>query len=157
MNETHPVYRSVDVFKFVAAILVVAIHSKPFIFSTDLDYYFTCLCRTAVPFFFVSTGYFFFLKEKPNIRKYTRRLSTLYVLWFVIELPFVWQRFFAGNDHSVLLLMFNFLRCLIFSNTWYASWFIMACIISVNIIFFLSKRLSNKHLLLLSEGGTSYL
>ena len=146
-------YCSIDLFKFIAAILVVALHARPFIFSEDLDYYVTCFCRIAVPFFFVTTSFFFFLKENPDIKKYTKRLSILYIAWFIIELPFVYQRFFVDYDHSLPRQILNFIRSLIFNNTWYASWFIMACIISVNIIYYLSNRLNNKSLLLIGVGG----
>lgn len=145
-------YNSIDFAKFFAAIMVVAIHSRPFVSNEMVDYFFTSFLRTAVPFFFVATGFFFFLKVKPDIFKYTKRLALLYVLWFFIEIYFVYQRFFVNYDHSLPLQLFNFFRSLLFSNTWYASWFIMACIIAVNIICFLSRKLNNKQLLLVGFG-----
>jgi serine/alanine racemase len=152
MINPRPTYNSIDLFKFFAALLVVALHTRPFIFSEDFDYYVTCFCRIAVPFFFVTTSFFFFLKENPDIKKYTKRLSILYIAWFIIELPFVYQRFFVDYDHPLPRQILNFTRSLIFNNTWYASWFIMACIISVNIIYYLSKRLNNTQLFLLGVG-----
>ena len=146
------VYTSIDLFKFLAAILVVAIHAMPFASNDDLNYYFTCFCRIAVPYFFIATSFFFFSKEQPDIKKYTKRLVLLYVAWFVIELPFVYKRFFVDYDYSLPSQLFNFFRCLVFSNTWFASWFIMASILSVNIIYYLSRRLNNKQLLLMGWG-----
>lgn len=75
------------------------------------------------------------------------------MVWFLIEFPFVYKRFFIDYDNSLLLQLLNFVRCLIFNNTWYASWFIMACILSVNIIYYLSKKLSNKYLFIIGWGG----
>lgn len=144
----HKNYNSIDLAKFMAAVLVVAIHTRLF-----TNYYLTCILRTAVPFFFVATGFFFFLKEKPDIIRYTKRLATLYLLWFIIEIPFVYHRFFVAYDHPLPLQILNFFRSLLLSNTWYASWFIMACIISVNIIYYLSHRLNNRQLLLIGWGG----
>ena len=146
-------YNSIDLAKFFAAILVVAIHSRPFASNELADYFFTSFLRIAVPFFFVATGFFFFLKEKPDIRGYTKRLASLYVLWFIIEIYFVYLRFFVDYDHSLPMQLFNFFRCLLFSNTWYASWFIMACIIAVNIIYYLSRKLNNWQLLLVGFGA----
>ena len=146
-------YSSIDLFKFLAAILVVAIHAKPFAIDDDLNYYFTCFCRIAVPFFFIATSFFFFSKEQPDIKKYTKRLALLYAAWFVIELPFVYKRFFINYDHPLPSQLFNFFRCLVFNNTWFASWFIMASILSVNIIYYLSSRLNNKQLLLMGWVG----
>lgn len=150
---TKKTYNSIDLAKFFAAILVVAIHSRPFAGNELADYFFTSFLRIAVPFFFVATGFFFFLKEKPDIRRYTWRLASLYVLWFIIEIYFVYQRFFVDYDHSLPIQLFNFFRSLLFSNTWYASWFIMACIIAVNIIYYLSRKLNNWWLLLVGFGA----
>lgn len=150
---TKKTYNSIDLAKFFAAILVVAIHSRPFAGNELADYFFTSFLRIAVPFFFVATGFFFFLKEKPDIRRYTERLASLYVLWFIIEIYFVYQRFFVDYDHSLPIQLFNFFRSLLFSNTWYASWFIMACIIAVNIIYYLSRKLNNWWLLLVGFGA----
>jgi serine/alanine racemase len=148
------VYNSIDLFKFIAAILVVAIHTHPFA-ETGVDYYFTCFCRLAVPFFFVATSFFFFHRPEPNIKAYTKRLGTLYLLWFILELPFVYEKFFVTFDHSLPLQILNFIRCLIFSNTWWVSWYIMACIIAVNIVYYMDKRfkVSNSTMLIFAGGG----
>lgn len=153
MERSKKVYESIDLFKFIAAILVVAIHSKPFVYDDSMNYFFTCFCRIAVPYFFICSSFLFFSKEKPDIKKYSKRLISLYIAWFIIELPFVYQRFFVDYEHPFFSQMFNFIRSLVFNNTWYASWFIMACIISTNIIYYLSHRLNNKQLLLLGWGG----
>ena len=156
------IYSSIDFSKFVAALLVVAIHTHPFS-GMDADYYFTSLCRIAVPFFFVTTSFFFFRKANPNIKAYTKRLLILYGLWFIIELPLVYHRLFVNFDHSLIVQILNCIRCVLLSNTWGASWFIMACVISVNIVYFLSKKIDNYKLLIvgvlfyvMSLIGSSY-
>ena len=55
-------YSSVDIFKFFCAILVVAIHTKPFENIFWLDAAIGILTRFAVPYFFVSSAYFLFIK-----------------------------------------------------------------------------------------------
>lgn len=146
-------YSAIDLFKLFAAILVVAIHTHPF-YPTVLDYYFTCFCRIAVPFFFVATSFFFFRKPDADIRKYNTRMLTIYILWFVIELPIVYHKFFIEFDRSLPLQMANFARCLLFSNTWGASWYIMACVISVNIIYYLTRTHNN--MVALALAGCCY-
>lgn len=146
-------YASVDVFKFLAAILIVAIHTNPFSGSV-IDYYFTCFCRIGVPFFFIASSFFFFKKNHPNIKQYTLRLSKLYILWFLIELPLIYHYFFIeANYSSMLIKVLNLIRSILFSNTWGASWFVMASILSVNIVFFLSRKLSNKQILIIAIGA----
>ena len=50
-------YNSIDVFKFLAAIMVVAIHTNPFYHYPILNFIITSLCRIAVPFFWHSCKY----------------------------------------------------------------------------------------------------
>lgn len=144
--------KAIDLAKFLAAILVVAIHTHPFD-GMDVDYYFTCFCRIAVPFFFVVSSYFFWRKPDKSIRSYTKRLCTIYLVWFLIELPIVYHRFFVDFEYSLPLQILNFFRSLIFSNTFYASWYLMASIIAMNMVWWLSKKLNNKQLLVLAGGG----
>lgn len=152
MNQKGTPYYSVDIFKFIAAILIVAIHTRPF-YNTIIDYYFLSFCRIGVPFFFIATSFFFFRKPNPDIKNYTKRLLTLYGLWFVIELPLVYHRLFIEFKQPLVLQLLNGVRSFLFSNTFGASWFIMACIISVNIVYYLSKKFSNILLLLFASGA----
>ncbi len=156
MGNNKKVYNSIDLFKFIAAMLVVAVHTHPFA-NTGADYYFTCLCRIAVPFFFVATSYFFFRRPEPDIRAYTKRLGTIYVLWLLLELPWVYERFFVSFDHSFPLQILNIFRCLVFSNTWWDSWFIMASMIAVSMVCFLSRRCRWRNGSLLALAGVGYL
>ena len=148
---TKKVYNSIDIAKFVAALLVVAEHTHPF-GGTALNYYVLCLARIAVPFFFVATAYFFFRREQPDIVAYTKRLGTLYGLWLLIMSHNVIQRFFIDYEGTLWLQIRHFLHCLFFGATWWSSWYIMACIIGVNIVYFLSRRCHWSNLWLLVLG-----
>ena len=52
---------SIDIFRYICAIMVVAIHSSPFTdINKDLGYIFTEIVpQIAVPFFFITSGYFY--------------------------------------------------------------------------------------------------
>lgn len=78
----------IDITKFLMAILVIGIHTAPFGFNYWLDKGFGIFTRLCVPFFFVSSGYFFFKKESRNERKYLWRLLVLLIIWSLIYLPF---------------------------------------------------------------------
>lgn len=146
----HRQHQAIDVFKLIAAILVVAIHTQPF-YGSGLDYYFTSFCRIAVPFFFTISSYFFWKKTCPNIKHYTKRIATIYISWLIIYLPTVVQDFFIEPDSPFMSRLAVFLRCLVFSNTFgVASWYLMASIIGMLIIYVLSIFLSDKLLLLFS-------
>ena len=84
------VYTSIDLFKFIAAALVVCIHTRPFYAYPTLDLFWTrVICQIAVPFFFCFSSYIFFKRGK-SIRDYIKRMLSLYLVWFIIEIPFVY-------------------------------------------------------------------
>ena len=51
----------IDLGKFIAALFVIAIHTRPFQdISVDIDFFFVdIICRMAVPFFVICTGFYF--------------------------------------------------------------------------------------------------
>lgn len=84
-------YNGIDLMKFICAIFVFMLHSRPFPESAPyMNYYTIVLCRLAVPFFFVSSGFFLFRKmdlysiDTDIVRKYCTRILFLYGLWKVV-------------------------------------------------------------------------
>lgn len=80
---------SIDIFRYVCAVLVVAIHTQPFSdLHAGLGFVFTqILPRIAVPFFFLVAGYFYTGKlesGKPCFLPYVKRLFITYFIWSVI-------------------------------------------------------------------------
>ena len=71
-------------------------------------------------------------------------MALLYLAWFIIEIPFVFQRFADSSP-------WEFLRCLFFSNTFFASWYISASIEGMALCVLLSKWLSTVYLLLIGS------
>ncbi len=90
-----------DAVKLVCALLVAAIHVPP-LSSVNWVLNFgvvNCAARVAVPFFFVSSSYFVFLKaydsktcaiDKRAVLKYVLRILRLYAIWSVIYMPFAY-------------------------------------------------------------------
>lgn len=145
---------SVDLFKFIAAILVIAIHCHPLNDYPAADYYsISLISRIAVPFFFVFSSYMFFLKDRP-ISVFIKRILILYCVWFVIELPFVYYRFFLGNTIVDGLLALT--KAFFLSSTFYASWYLTATWIGMLVVYLLAKY-TNKYLLYLVGIGCAFL
>lgn len=130
-----------DTLKVVMALLIVVLHTKLF------PNVFIPIVRIAVPVFFIMSAYFFFRKiySMDSMRQKTdvwihflKRSAWLYLFWFVAMLPFtidIRHRLHLSCDvGSMLYAAFT-------GSTFVASWFIMACIIGVTIIFLLRKHL----------------
>ena len=84
-------YVAIDIFRIVCSLLVVAIHCSIFIEQYSELYFIinNIIARIAVPFFFMTTGYFFYKKysKNSNILKITiLKLLQIYILWSIIYL-----------------------------------------------------------------------
>lgn len=90
MAETSNIQKTnstIDVLKVLMAILVVGIHTEPFGFNLWLDRGFGIITRLCVPFFFITSAYFYWLKDNGTL-SYLKKIISLYVIWSVIYLPF---------------------------------------------------------------------
>lgn len=149
-------YSSIDLAKFVAAIFVVAIHAQPFSGLTQtvvIDVF----ARMAVPFFFITSSFFFFSKNpgKKELSHYLRRMGILYLFWFVVEFPITCLHAFIEPEtpfgHNLLMLLRNFL----FGSTFGGSWFLMALMQCILLTWLLARRMRFAVLLVL--GAFFYL
>lgn len=134
--------------KMIAAVFVVAIHSQPFSGLTEIVVV-NILARMAVPFFFVASAFFFFRKpkEKQDWKLYVRRLSILYLFWFIIELPITTLHSFIEPETPFITNISIFVRNFFFGSTFRGSWFIMALMECIPLLCFLSRRFSFRFLL----------
>lgn len=116
---------TIDIAKFIMAILVVGIHTEPFGFNVWLDRGFGIITRFCVPFFFVASSYFFWCRGK-DIFSYVKRIFILYFVWSLIYLPLnipilsamsageIFALFFwHGNNHSLWYLLASAIGLLI--------------------------------------------
>ena len=150
MSTTSRTFNSIDIAKLVASLLVVAIHTGP---VTGLGYTLLIdwLARMAVPFFFVVSAFFFFGKGvgTRKLLHYERRMALLYIFWLVVELPMVVERSFTQHPGDIGWDMAIFMRNLVLNSTFRGSWFIMALMIGVAAVFYLSRYLRTWVILLL--------
>jgi len=88
-------YASIDIARYVSALLVVCIHTFPFleISETFNTYFIHTVCRLAVPFFFTTSGFFFFRNydlenedvNDARLKKALLRLFRIYLIWTIIS------------------------------------------------------------------------
>jgi len=75
-------YDAVSVLRIMCAYLIIVIHVMAFQSLGDGAMYVTSefICRMAVPFFFITSGYFFYLKvnREGYFKKYIKKLSLLH-------------------------------------------------------------------------------
>ena len=156
---------TIDIFRYLAALMVVAIHVHPFsdVHST-LGYLFTeVLTRIGVPFFFATAGYFYMQKLERGEKvfwSYIKRLLVPYTLWTCIY--YVVDFFSWGYGDLPRFLKNSVIQYLITGSA-YHFWFFPALIFSVCAVTVLYKWKMKKLLIPVSIGlyllgclGTSY-
>ena len=82
---------SIDIFRIICAIMVIAIHTHPFEdINGRLSYVFTqVIPRIAVPFFFCVMGYYYLKKLETGekiFKSYILKYIKIYLIWSVIYL-----------------------------------------------------------------------
>ena len=134
----------IDLMRLIAALMVVAIQTYPLASLSETgDFLVTrVLCRVAVPFFFMVTGYYVLpgcLKKGKGSRKlagWFRKTSLLYGAAVLIYLP---VNLYAGRLEG--LTAGAVLRELLWNGTFYHLWYFPAALLGMGLTVFLIRRL----------------
>ena len=156
----------IDLFKFIMAIAVVAIHTHPLenCTSGDLLKIYEIMVNMAVPFFFLASGYFLGMKmswpysENVNdinrIIKQLKRIIQMYLIWTAIYLPLAIYHFISLKTIPIKAALI-YIRGFIFIGEQYNSWplwYLLSTIYTLLIIYLLFKlkKATEINLILLS-------
>ncbi len=146
-------FTGVDKIKFIMAAIVVAAHTHPFEGIDNNSAMFKvweAVVQLAVPYFFIASGYFLFLKLTKNpdkiiqlqhLKSYGKRIAFLYISWTIIYLPITIWKFF-NNDLYYTTDFLLFLRGFFLLGENYYSWplwYLLSMIYSLGIIYILKK------------------
>lgn len=148
-----------DVAKFICALLVIVIHTRPFCDISDiLDFYVSdVIARIAVPLFFAISGYLFFgnlnyqngkIKKCTENRKkllaYLKKNLIIYldcsIVYFIFQLPQWYQMGWWGK-----VLIKDYLVAFFFKGTYYHLWYLIAVIYAFPLLYLLRSRISKKN------------
>lgn len=144
---------AIDIAKFVCAILIVSIHTKPFIdYSNLINCYFEdVFSRLAICLFFVISGYYFFKgldfengkirKSKENrkkLLKYVSRVFILYAVWSLVYLLWMIPEWYQTGWLSIKAFIdfgIGFFR----NGSYFHLWFLVSLIYAIPIIYFILR------------------
>lgn len=136
-------YRALDFLKFAAAFLVVAIHIPPFeeaapVFSHEFQ---QVICRMAVPFFFVCTGYFMGEKiaDKGRVKKYLFHIIKMYVWWSLLYLIPIIDRFWE-KKRSAAGNLSELARRFFLIGSYIQLWYLLATVVAVLLLYLLATH-----------------
>lgn len=132
-------YNSIDLFKFLMAVVVIAIHTNPFVNcqSTLISQIAIIIEDAAVPFFFMASGYLLAsgwgdtsLQREQYIRKMLCATVRLYTTWTLISLPLtIYGYVLSGN--GIVSCLLSYVKYFLFVGKLYNSyhlWYLLAMI-----------------------------
>ena len=134
-------YTGVDMFRVAAAFLVVAIHTSPLASFTEVgDFIVTrVVARIAVPFFFMTSGYFLISRYAPNagrLQAFEKKTAAVYGAAIALYLPLnLYNRYFS-MDH----LLPNLIKDLVFDGTMYHLWYLPAAMLGAAVAWLLVRK-----------------
>ncbi len=138
-------YRGLDIFRTIAAFMVIAIHTAPFsVWSESADFIISyCVCRVAVPFFLMVTGYFTIApyisacrtgSEEDraaagrSITGFVKKCLIIYVAATLLYLPL---NIYSGNlPHTAA----GIIKDILVDGTFYHLWYFPAVIVGALLI-----------------------
>lgn len=145
---------TIDLFKFISSILIIGIHTSLFVDINDtLNFAFVdIVCRLAVPFFAVCSGYFLSKSlakseyEAKPIKKQEWKLIKLYVLWTVLYLLYSiptwiktgWMSFGAFKDFALATFKVG---------SHYHLWYLISLIYALPLFYLCVKFIKNRRVL----------
>ena len=119
---------ALDLFRLIAAILVIAIHTSPLNeINPTADLFLTGVAaRVAVPFFFAVSGYFADFSTASGLKKIVVRTALNYLIATIVFLP--------------VRAYYNFYFTeILFEGVFYHFWYFPACIMGALVVYMLKK------------------
>lgn len=148
---------SIDIFRYICAILVIMIHTSVFAdLNAQISFVWVdVIPRIAVPFFFAVAGFFYTGKleqgKKPFV-PYLKKLLLTYTAWSAVYFA---TDYITWGHGSIKSFMINCLRTFFVDGSHYHLWFFVALIFSVCVVTAAYKIKCAK--LLLPVSGALYL
>lgn len=135
-------YTGIDCFRLAAALLIITIHTSPLAgFSGTADFILTRIfARVAVPFFFVTSGFFLISRYNYQIGKlsaFVRKTAMIYGAAILLYIPVnLYNGYFKMEN-----LLPNLIKDIVFDGTLYHLWYLPASILGGAAAWYLVKKL----------------
>lgn len=161
IKQTKQIYSGIDICKLFAAIMVVLLHSVETtdVYAVGVQYIIT---RFAVPFFFISSGFFFHIglsnaeDERSYFFKYEKKLLVLFTVWaIVLFAPFTVVEYVQKYpDASPVKLILLLVRRILWIGPG-PYWYLIALMLSAAFIYLCHKKQSDILLVIVMIIGIS--
>lgn len=146
-------YSGIDFFRFIAALLIIAIHTSPLeSFGEVGDFILTRVtARIAVPFFFMTSGFFVisrFADHDNKFKRFLTRTAVIYAVASVLYLPLnIYKGYFATE-----YFLPNLIKDIVFDGTFYHLWYLPAALLGGALAWLLLRHGNEKKALIVTAA-----
>lgn len=152
-------YKTIDLFKFICAILIIVLHTSPFAsYSKILTFVFRNIVTViAVPFFFATSGFLTFSKlntladeseRKKYFFKYVKRILQMYLIWSAVYFVFVVYKWIRDGFSYMSVVIY--IRNFFFEGSYSTIWFLPALLTATVLVYLLSIKFQTKNILVMA-------
>lgn len=138
-------YTGIDFFRIIASLLIIAIHTSPLASFSDVgDFILTRVtARIAVPFFFMTSGYFLisrYCQSEEKLIHFVKHTALIYGASILLYLPVnLYNGYFKMENPAP-----NIVRDIIFDGTLYHLWYLPASIMGAAAAWYLIRKTDYK-------------
>lgn len=144
---------TIDLSKYIASILIIAIHLNLFAEVNSILNFVTVdiVCRTAVPFFAMCTGYFMMGRLDKNegskavVWRHWKKIFVIYILWACIYLIYSVPKWIEIKWFSVNAFV-DYGIAAIISSPYYHMWYLLSVLYAIPLLALCLKCVNKKHL-----------
>lgn len=149
-------YNIIDLSKFISAILIVMIHTQPLLnINYEADFVLdNIICRIAVPFFLVCSGFFIgkmsendsdiFIPNKEYLKKQFVKILKLYLIWSLIYLVismYGWKK----TGWFSIFSFFDWIIAFFTKGSYYHLWYLISLLYAIPLVYFITKKVKEKY------------
>lgn len=140
MNKKY--YTGIDLFRLISALLVVAIHTSPLSsISETSDFILTrVIARVAVPFFFMTSGFFLISKYNHSTKKLLAFMKNILSIYGIAIFLYIPINIYMGH-FKLDYLFHNIIKDIVFNGTLYHLWYLPASVTGALIAWYAVKKL----------------
>ena len=154
-------YCNLDVAKFLCALLIIVIHTRPLLDVSPVANFYTAdvLARTAVPLFFAMSGFLFFRKlqwqdgkicpcgeNRKRLGQYLKRVAHIYLCWSLIYTIAKLPQWYATGWWGMQLVR-DVLVSWIVRGSHYHLWYLLASLYAMPILYVLLRYIPVRKIL----------
>ena len=149
-------YNIIDLSKFISSILIIIIHTQPLL-NINYEANFVLnniICRIAVPFFLVCSGFFIgktsendgaiFTPNKKYLKKQFVKIFKLYLIWSLIYLVISMYGWKKTGWFSVFAF-FDWIIALFTKGSYYHLWYLISLLYAIPLVYFIMKKVKKKY------------